>query len=268
LWTISVQVGGVVQPLIPTNRLVAGAPGSTVRMDSVPVRTRMATAADEWNNCSSSNRAAAADDKDVKPNDDFDGDGLSNLQEFYAGTFPFLTTDLLKINDFVRVSPSRINYVSSPVRTWIIELSRPSHLARFVVSVALRRRRRDAIAFETWSATATIRRSTSIVVGHVVHATGRTVTMNRDLKKSGRLPDLYLGLGALALVVPPVPGGYVDQRCGHTLEAVLVSLDQVSPSSIGRWRAPRHSSLESRAGVAPASRGSVWRRRGARAPAN
>ena len=108
--TISVQVGGVVQPLIPTNRLVAGAPGSAVRLDLITGTDANGDGLpDEWEQQlveQSGGRLQTI--QDVKPNDDFDGDGLSNLQEFYAGTFPFLTTDLLKINDFVRVSPSRI----------------------------------------------------------------------------------------------------------------------------------------------------------------
>lgn len=35
-----------------------------------------------------------------KPGDDADGDGMTNLQEYLAGTDPFLSTDLLKIESF------------------------------------------------------------------------------------------------------------------------------------------------------------------------
>lgn len=35
---------------------------------------------------------------DVHPNDDFDGDGMSNLQEYLAGTFPFLDYDYFAID--------------------------------------------------------------------------------------------------------------------------------------------------------------------------
>lgn len=36
------------------------------------------------------------------PEADYDGDGMTNRQEFYAGTDPFLATDLLKVTDFVK----------------------------------------------------------------------------------------------------------------------------------------------------------------------
>lgn len=41
-----------------------------------------------------------ADIAAFKPGDDADRDGMTNLQEFYAGTDPFIATDLLKVESF------------------------------------------------------------------------------------------------------------------------------------------------------------------------
>ena len=108
--TISVQVGGVSQPLIPTNRFVVGAPGSAVRLDLCTGTDADGDGLpDEWELllCQQSGGRLAGI-ADVKPNDDFDGDGIKNVQEFYAGTFAFLATDLLKLSGFERMSASRL----------------------------------------------------------------------------------------------------------------------------------------------------------------
>lgn len=108
--TLAVEIGGVAQPLIPTNRLVAGPPGSAVLLnlctgtdadgDGLP---------DEWERllCEQSNGRLAGI-ADVHPNDDFDGDGLTNIEEFRSGTFAFLATDVLKVSGFETVSESRL----------------------------------------------------------------------------------------------------------------------------------------------------------------
>ena len=108
--TVTVEVGGVAQPLIPTNRLTVGAPGSSVRLDLCTGPDADGDGLpDEWELllCEQSGGKLSGI-ADVKPQDDFDGDGLSNQDEFNAGTFAFMATDLLQVKDFERVSANRI----------------------------------------------------------------------------------------------------------------------------------------------------------------
>ncbi len=120
--TLSVELGGVASPLMPTNRLVAGAPGSIVRLDlCTGTDADRDGLPDEWEGelCANSNGRLAGI-ADVNPNDDFDGDGLTNEQEFKACTFAFLRTDVLQIRDFQKISDTRykLRFLSSPGMTY------------------------------------------------------------------------------------------------------------------------------------------------------
>jgi hypothetical protein len=108
--TIAVEVGGISLPLIPTNRLIAGSAGSAVNLDLCTGTDADGDGLpDEWERllCEQSGGRLGGI-ADVKPNDDFDGDGLSNRDEFRAGTLPFLATDVLQVSGFDCVSASRI----------------------------------------------------------------------------------------------------------------------------------------------------------------
>ncbi len=108
--TLAVEVGGGALPLTPTNQLIAGPAGSAVLLnlctgadadgDGLP---------DEWERllCEQSGGALGSI-ADVHPHDDFDGDGLTNEQEFRSGTFAFLPTDLLKVSGFESTSSGRL----------------------------------------------------------------------------------------------------------------------------------------------------------------
>lgn len=47
---------------------------------------------------------------DVKPGDDFDGDGSSNLHEFNSGTFPFLAYDCFALDQMERAADERFSF--------------------------------------------------------------------------------------------------------------------------------------------------------------
>jgi len=57
---------------------------------------------------------------DVNPNDDFDGDGQSNMDEFLAGTFAFLDYDYFFIEKLDRVTDQllRISFLSVPGKVY------------------------------------------------------------------------------------------------------------------------------------------------------
>jgi hypothetical protein len=119
---VSVEIGGVAQPLMPTNRLVAGAPGSTVQLDlCTGTDTDGDGLPDEWERllCDQSGGRLAGI-ADINPDDDFDGDGLTNGQEFRACTFAFLATDVLQIVDYKRISGTlhKVRFLSSPGMTY------------------------------------------------------------------------------------------------------------------------------------------------------
>jgi hypothetical protein len=119
---LSVEVGGVAQPLMPANRLAIGAPGSAVQLDLCTGTDADGDGLpDEWERllCEQSGGRLSGI-ADVKPNDDFDGDGLSNGEEFRACTFAFLATDVLMVSGFEQVSPGRLRlrFLSSKGMTY------------------------------------------------------------------------------------------------------------------------------------------------------
>jgi hypothetical protein len=64
--------------------------------------------------------------EDIKPDDDFDGDGYSNLQEFQAGTIPVERADFLKINQFTLLENGSfaLSFLSAPGRTYRLPKSK------------------------------------------------------------------------------------------------------------------------------------------------
>lgn len=66
-----------------------------------------------------------SDLSDISANDDFDGDGFSNLQEFLAGTSPVLGDDYLRITDFHLQADGHLalSFLSAPGRTYTLPWS-------------------------------------------------------------------------------------------------------------------------------------------------
>jgi len=64
--------------------------------------------------------------EDIKPSDDLDGDGYSNLQEFQAGTIPVLGDDYLRITQFFPMANGSmaLSFLSAPGRTYTLPKSK------------------------------------------------------------------------------------------------------------------------------------------------
>ena len=90
-----------------------------------------------------------------KPGDDADGDGMSNIQEFYAGTDPFLATDLFTITSFARVGASRrteLKFTTVPGRTYRV-VATPTLENASWSPVATTRNVDGETAYETYAGT-------------------------------------------------------------------------------------------------------------------
>ncbi len=90
-----------------------------------------------------------------KPGDDADGDGMTNRQEYFAGTDPFLSTDLLAITSFRRLPGSNrveIKFTSAYDRTYRI-VKTDSLNSPVWVPVATTRQIDGEPAYETYKGT-------------------------------------------------------------------------------------------------------------------
>lgn len=101
---VKATVGGVERALSPAATFVTPTQGTKQRLD-------FSTGADadgdglpdnweEWVLDLAGRDSSAAGIAAFRPNDDADGDGMTNRQEFLSGTDPFIATDLLKIDSF------------------------------------------------------------------------------------------------------------------------------------------------------------------------
>jgi len=104
--TVAVSVAGTDAPLMPTHTLNAGKPGSLTRLDLCTGTDADGDGLpDEWEQLLVEQSGGLLGGlADVRPGDDFDGDGMTNREEFQAGTFPFLDTDLLAVQELKPVS--------------------------------------------------------------------------------------------------------------------------------------------------------------------
>jgi len=120
-------IDGVAQTLSPSPVFETPVNGTAQRIDfAIGADADGDGIPDTWEmwmllaNGRASNAAAIAA---FKPDDDADGDGMSNYNEFLAGTDPFLSTDLLAIKSFKKVSEAgrfEIKFTTVPDITYRI----------------------------------------------------------------------------------------------------------------------------------------------------
>lgn len=122
---IRATVGGVETALSPVATFVTPAQGTKQRLDySTGVDNDADGLPDSWEEWVldlAGRDSSAAGIAAFRPQDDADGDGMSNLQEFLAGTDPFLSTDLHKIESFEVVpgtDRARLTFLTSVDRKY------------------------------------------------------------------------------------------------------------------------------------------------------
>ena len=117
---VVVRIDGVEQPTVPAGAFTVPQPGGALKLDlSIAQDVDGDGLPDAWEELMVAwSGGMFSSIQDINPNDDPDGDGMSNYKEYLAGTFPFLATDLFEITRSERNSVSgRIALTFSTVST-------------------------------------------------------------------------------------------------------------------------------------------------------
>ena len=171
---VKATVGGVERALSPVATFVTPAQGTKQRLDfSTGVDADGDGLPDSWEEWvldlagrDSSPSGIAA----FRPGDDADRDGMTNLQEFLAGTDPFLSTDLLKIES--------IEVLPDGLRAKLVFLTSVDRKYRVVMTEDLER--------PVWTPVATARDAESELVYEPYAGNGRRMTVYVDARLKAR----------------------------------------------------------------------------------
>jgi len=162
--------GGVVEALSPVATFATPAQGVRQRLDfSFGTDADMDGLPDDWEEWvldiagkDSSAEAIAA----FRPEDDADRDGMTNLQEYLAGTDPFLETDLLKIES--------IELIPETNRAKLVFLTSVGRKFRVLMS--------ESLPATNWTPVATTRTEGGDLVYEPYDGNGRRMTVYVDAR--------------------------------------------------------------------------------------
>jgi hypothetical protein len=110
--TIRARYGTVLSPTIGNNTFLARGDGSAVQIDLVlGVDSDGDGIPDDWERMLIANSGGALSNlNQIGPGTDFDGDGVSDLAEFFAGSFPFLASDVLRMSSLTTHANGRFSF--------------------------------------------------------------------------------------------------------------------------------------------------------------
>jgi hypothetical protein len=116
--TLRVKMGAVLQPTIGTNTFIAQGNGATLKRDLVlGVDSDGDGLPDDWEYMLIANSGGAISSlAQIGPGTDLDGDGISDVQEFWNGTFGWLPDDLLRMGTLTPRPNGRLSFAFTSVQ--------------------------------------------------------------------------------------------------------------------------------------------------------
>lgn len=122
---IRVRMGAASQPAIGTSTFVARGDGSSVNINLIlGVDSDNDGLPDDWEWMAIANSGGAVSRlNQVGPGRDLDGDGMSDDQEFFNGSFPFLPGDELRLGALTGTADGRLrfSFTSVPGASYAVE---------------------------------------------------------------------------------------------------------------------------------------------------
>jgi hypothetical protein len=114
---LRVKMGTVVQPTIGTHTFVAQGNGATVNINLIlGVDTDGDGLPDDWESMVIANSGGAVSNlTQVGPGQDLDGDGMTDSQEFFYGSFAFLPGDELRMSALTLLGNGRLSFTFTPI---------------------------------------------------------------------------------------------------------------------------------------------------------